>query len=168
MWTEGLVLLLALVGLIAAAARSTSGFWTRYVALYSLITALVFSIVRHKTPWNLLPFYAGFVVLAGYGAAVLIDLVRPRAARGLVIIALVAAACHLGFENWRANFRYPADPRNPYVYAQTTPDFLRLVRRVRDLAAIHPDRTNMLVKVIAGPYEQWPLPWYFRSMTRVR
>ena len=25
----------------------------------------------------------------------------------------------------------------------------------------------MLVKVIAGPYEQWPLPWYLRGMTRV-
>ena len=25
----------------------------------------------------------------------------------------------------------------------------------------------MLVKVIAGPYEQWPLPWYLRGMPRV-
>jgi predicted membrane-bound mannosyltransferase len=25
----------------------------------------------------------------------------------------------------------------------------------------------MLVKVIAGPYEQWPLPWYARRLTRV-
>ncbi len=166
-WTEGLVLALALVGLIAAASRRTSGFWPRYVGLYSLITAVAFSIVRYKTPWNLLPFYAGFVLLAGYGAAALIDAVRWRAARVLVVCVLVAAACHLGLENWRANFRYPADPRNPYVYAQTTPDFLRLVQRVTDLAAIHSDRTNMLVKVIAGPYEQWPLPWYLRRMTRV-
>jgi len=25
----------------------------------------------------------------------------------------------------------------------------------------------MLVKVIAGPYEQWPIPWYLRRLTRV-
>jgi hypothetical protein len=25
----------------------------------------------------------------------------------------------------------------------------------------------MLVAVVAGPYEQWPLPWYLRRMTRV-
>jgi predicted membrane-bound mannosyltransferase len=25
----------------------------------------------------------------------------------------------------------------------------------------------MLVKVVAGPYEQWPIPWYLRGMTRV-
>ena len=25
----------------------------------------------------------------------------------------------------------------------------------------------MLVKVVAGPYEQWPFPWYARDLTRV-
>jgi predicted membrane-bound mannosyltransferase len=25
----------------------------------------------------------------------------------------------------------------------------------------------MLVAVVAGPYEQWPLPWYLRRMERV-
>jgi hypothetical protein len=25
----------------------------------------------------------------------------------------------------------------------------------------------MLVGVVAGPYEQWPLPWYLRGMKRV-
>jgi len=25
----------------------------------------------------------------------------------------------------------------------------------------------MLIKVVAGPYEQWPLPWYLRGFERV-
>jgi uncharacterized protein (TIGR03663 family) len=166
-WTEGLVLVLAAVGMIAAISKASTGFWPRYICLYSFITTLAFSIVRYKTPWNLLPFYVGFVLLAGSGATALIDRARPRLARGLVVVALVAAACHLGVENWRANFPYAADPRNPYVYAQTSPDFLRLVQRVTTVAALHPDGAGMLVKVIAGPYEQWPLPWYLRRMTRV-
>ena len=37
-------------------------------------------------------------------------------------------------------------------------------QRIADVAALHPDRAQMLVKVIAGPYEQWPLPWYLRRM----
>jgi len=166
-WTEGFVLALALVGMIAALRRSNTTFWPRYIGLYSLITALSFSIVRYKTPWNVLPFYVGFVVLAGCGAAALIDMARSRVMRALVVIALLAAAFQLGAQNWRANFQYPSDPRNPYVYAQTSPDFLRLVQRVSDVAAVHPDRAQMLVKVIAGPYEQWPLPWYLRRMERV-
>jgi uncharacterized protein (TIGR03663 family) len=190
-WTEGFVLALALVGLIAAGLRARPTgvtpdvgrgfspaeargalqtrprFWLRYLALYSLLTALAFSIIRYKTPWNLLPFYAGFVVLAGCGAAWLIGTIRPPAARALLILALLAGACHLGIESWRADFQYPVDPRNPYVYAQTGQDFLRLVRRVMALAAVHGERRDMLVKVVAAPHEQWPLPWYLRRMTRV-
>ena len=166
-WTEGLVLVLAFVGMIAAFRKSTRGFWPRYIGLYSLIAALAFSSVRYKTPWNVLPFYVGFVLMAGSGAATLIECARSRLVRGLLVLAVLAASWHLGVQNWRANFRYPADPRNPYVYAQTSPDYLRLVQRVADVSALHPDRAHMLVKVIAGPYEQWPLPWYLRRMTRV-
>jgi predicted membrane-bound mannosyltransferase len=85
----------------------------------------------------------------------------------LLIAILAGAGCHLGLQNWKANYRYPADTRNPYVYAQTIPDYLRLVRRIADLAVVHPDGEDMLIKVIAGPYEQWPLPWYIRNMHRV-
>jgi uncharacterized protein (TIGR03663 family) len=165
-WSEGAVLALAAVG-VAAAAMSRHGFWPRSVGLYTLITLAAFSAIRYKTPWNLMPFYAGAVLMAGYGAAAIVGAVRSRPARGLAAGALVAAVLHLAVQDWRANFRYPADPRNPYVYAQTVPDFLRLAQRVTDIAALHPDRSGMLVKVFAGPYEQWPIPWYLRGMTRV-
>ena len=144
-----------------------NGFWPRYVGLYTLITLVAFSAIRYKTPWNLLPFYAGAVLMAGYGTAALLGGIPSRLARGLVAAALLLAVSHLAVQNWRANFRYPADPRNPYVYAHTVPDFLRLSQRVTDIASLHPDRSGMLVKVIAGPYEQWPIPWYLRGMTRV-
>ena len=165
-WTEGLVVALALVGLVVVC-RPSVGFWPKYVALYSVVTAVAFSLIRYKTPWNALPFYIGFVLLAGQGAAALVGRPRSRLVRGLAAVVLLAGAWHLGVQDWRANFRYPADPRNPYVYVQTSPDFLRLVRRIADVAAVHPDKHRMLVKVVAGPYEQWPLPWYLRRMTQI-
>jgi uncharacterized protein (TIGR03663 family) len=165
-WSEGLVIALAVVGVVAAG-RAAAGFWPRYVALYSLITLAAFSAIRYKTPWNLLPFYAGVILTAGYGAAALLRVAAPRLVRIAIAAAMLLAVSHLAVQGWRANFRYPADPRNPYVYAQTVPDFLRLPQRVAGLAALHPDGAAMLVKVVAGPYEQWPLPWYLRRMTRV-
>ena len=166
-WTESLVLVLAGGGAVLAWTKRTGGFWPRYLSLYSAVTLAAFSVVRYKTPWNLLPFYGGLVILAGFGAASLLGLLRSRAARAIAVVVLVAACGHLGLQNWRANFRYPADPRNPYVYAQTTTDFLRLVTRVEGISAVHPERERMLVAVVAGPYEQWPLPWYLRRMERV-
>jgi predicted membrane-bound mannosyltransferase len=79
----------------------------------------------------------------------------------------VAATWQLAMQSTRASFRYPADERNPYVYAQTTPDYLRLAARVHDLAAVHPDGRDMLVAVVAGPHEQWPFPWYARDLAQV-
>jgi uncharacterized protein (TIGR03663 family) len=165
-WSEGLIVALAAAGM-AAACRARESFWPRYVAFYTLIACAAFSAIRYKTPWNLLPFYAGAVIMAGYGAAAIVGAIRSRAARTILMAALLVGAFHLAIQDWRANFRYPADPRNPYVYAHTVPDLLRLTARVTDVAALHPDGAGMLVRVIAGPYEQWPIPWYLRRLTRV-
>ena len=166
-WTEGLVLALAAAGIVRAVATRRTSFWPLYICLYSIGTAAIFSVVRYKTPWNAVPFYAGVVLMAGIGVNALLDLARSRGARVLVVVVLVAAAWQLAAQSVRASFQYPADPRNPYAYAQTSTDFVRLVARVHDLAARHPDGRQMLVKVVAGPYEQWPFPWYARDLTRV-
>ena len=80
---------------------------------------------------------------------------------------LLAGAVHLGAQAWAASFRYPADPRNPYAYAQTGTDYPKLVRRIEDIARISPDGRRMLIKVVCDPYEMWPLPWSLRRFERV-
>ena len=82
-------------------------------------------------------------------------------------LGLVIGAGHLGWQAWRASVVYASDPRNPYVYAQTVPDAVRMAARIRDLAALHRERERMPVTVIAPAAEQWPLPWYLRTMTHV-
>jgi len=170
-WSEALILVLAAAGSIFLF-RKRLGYgrspgFMRFVFFYAVVSAAVFSLIPYKTPWNLLPFYAGFLLLAGFGAASLIDCLSPSRARFIILIILAAGSVHLGYQSWRGNDRYFADPRNPYVYAQTGTDFMKLVDRVNGLAGAHPDGTGMLIKVIAGPYETWPLPWYLRRFARV-
>jgi hypothetical protein len=163
-WTEAAVIALAAAGAVAA---WRGGFWPRYFACYVALGVAVFSAIPYKTPWNLLPFYAGAFVLAGIGFAALVQATSSRLARAVLTAGLVLAAGHLGWQAWRAAVRYAADPRNPYVYAQTVPDAVRMASRIRALAAVHPDGAAMLVSVIAPPHEQWPLPWYLRAMPHV-
>ena len=92
---------------------------------------------------------------------------RSRLVRVLLAAALAVGSIHLGWQAWRAAITYAADPRNPYVYAQTVPDAVRMAARIRHLSAIHPDGARMQVSVIAPPSEQWPLPWYLRAMPNV-
>ena len=171
LWSEGLILVLAAAGIVAAfrlrantrANRST----LRFLVFFTLISTAAYSLIPYKTPWNILPFYVGFIILSGSGAAALLRAFRSRPVRALVFLLVAAGFLHLGAQAWRAGFKYPADPRNPYVYAQTSPGFLKLVRRVKDLARVHPDHEKMLIMVVAGPYETWPLPWYLRRFGRV-
>jgi uncharacterized protein (TIGR03663 family) len=165
---------LGLAMLVLAGAQTASRhpvdsrvFWARCLLVYAVIATFVFSALPYKTPWNLLPFYAPWVVLGAVGAAEPLDRSASRGTRILLAVAVVSLCGTLGLQAWRANFRYPADQRNPYAYVHTSPDVVRLAGRVTALSAFHSDRERMLVAVIAAPSEQWPLPWYFRRMPRV-
>ena len=163
-WTEGLILTLALVGLLPAARQ---GFWPRYLALNTILATAIFSAIPDKTPWNLLPFHVLTIVLAGAGFAALIESASSRVVRMALAGALALGSAQLGWQAWRAAVPFGSDQRNPYVYAHTVPDAVRMATRIRALAALHPDRDRMLVTVIAPPHEQWPLPWYLRAMPNV-
>jgi uncharacterized protein (TIGR03663 family) len=171
-WSEGLVIALAAAGAVSAfvgvdRADPTRTFWARYLTGTVAITAAIFSALPYKTPWNLLPFYAVAIVLAGLGFSWLFHALPGRVFRASLIAGFVLACGQLGMQAWRASVTYASDPRNPYVYAQTVPDAVRMATRIRELAALHPDGSRMQVSVIASPYEQWPLPWYLRTMPNV-
>ena len=171
-WTEGLILALATVGAVAAWGRRRTAdpewtFWSRYLTAYAVLSLAMFSAIPYKTPWNLLPFHAATIVAAGLGVAVLVRAATAPALRAVLAVGLAVGCAHLGWQAWRAAVVYAADPRNPYVYAQTVPDAVRMAQRIRGLAAVHADRSSMLVMVAADADEQWPLPWYLRAMPNV-
>ena len=120
--------------------------------------AAIFSLIPYKTPWNVLPFYVVAFALAGVGFATLVEMTRSRAMRGVLAAVLALASFQLGWQAWRAAVTYAADPRNPYVYAQTVPDAVRMATRIRDLSALHADGTRMQVSVIAPPYRAVAAP----------
>jgi len=171
-WSEAAVIVLAIAGAATAwrghdPAAPDAAFWTRYLACDVAIAGAIFSLLPYKTPWNVLPVYAVAFPLAGRGFAALIDLARPRAVRAILVGVLAIVSIQLGWQAWRAAVTYAADPRNPYVYAQTVPDAVRMAARIRDLSALHADGSRMQVSVIAPPSEQWPLPWYLRALPNV-
>src|ERR1035441_1760780 len=170
-WSEALILVLAALGAWAAFARKgltdVSASFVRFVALYTLALAGAYSLIAYKTPWCLLSFWHGMILLAGVDAAWRVPPARPRFMRLGLGLLLLAGAGQLAWQAWLANTTYAADQRNPYVYAQTSPDLLNLVRRVEGLAREHPQGSNMLVKVMAPDSDFWPLPWYLRNLKQV-
>lgn len=139
----------------------------RFLTFYTLTLTGIYSAISYKTPWCLVSFLHGWILLAGIGVTTLFDLCRPRWAKAALGVVLLAATAHLGWQCWQASFVRFADWRNPYVYSQTVPDVLRLAQRVEQVTHAHPARERMLVKVIAPEGDYWPLPYYLRRLSQV-
>jgi len=170
-WTELLILLLAFLGAAAGFRRrrlaSASASLVRFLALYTFVLTGFYSFLAYKTPWCLLNFWLGAILLAGVGAAVAVrSFQRPVWSKAMAGLLLVGAG-HLAWESWQQDTTYAADRRNPYVYAQTSPDILKLVTRIQELAEASPQGHEMLIKAIDPQGDFWPLPWYLRSFKRI-
>ncbi|UCC96373.1 MAG: TIGR03663 family protein [Phycisphaerales bacterium] len=170
-WTEALIVLLAVVGLIAAMTRkglsSANAPLVRFIAFYTIIMTVVYSAIPYKTPWCLLGFLHGMILLAGVGAVVLVRLVPNVLPRLIVLFLLFDTSVHLTWEACRASYTFDADSRNPYVYAHPTAEVFTIVRRIEQYAGAHKDGRNMPIEVICPGDDYWPLPWYLRAFKRV-
>jgi uncharacterized protein (TIGR03663 family) len=169
-WSEALILVLALAGFSACFARkgkqdSDPGF-LRFLALYTLTLTAIYSFIPYKTPWCLLGFWHGMILLAGVGAVAVFQRVRRQWMKAAIGIVLLAGGGHLAKQAWEASVKYPTDRGNPYVYAQTSPNLLELVDDLKGVAAVYPGR-HMVVKVMAPDCDYWPLPWYLRAFDQV-
>jgi uncharacterized protein (TIGR03663 family) len=169
-WTEGLVLILAVVGGAAGWVRkgvpAADSRALRFLGFYTLLMLVTYSAIPYKTPWCVLGVLHGMILLAGAGAVCLVRSMRRAAVRALAASLLVFAAAHLGWQAFRGSFRLASDPRNPYVYAHTGVAVFEIVARLKDLARAHPDGSSMPVQVISQA-NLWPLPFYLRGMPRV-
>jgi uncharacterized protein (TIGR03663 family) len=170
-WSEALVGALAAVGFFVAlfgAARPLP----RLIAFYTAWLTLIYTMLAYKTPWCLLGFYHGMILLAGIGAASTVRACKSVPCKTALVLALTAGVAQLGWQAWRASFAsdradvlYCASPKNPWVYSQTSSDILQLVALVDALAHVSPDGYNTVVEVMS-PESYWPLPWYLRRFAR--
>ncbi|MCK5862701.1 MAG: TIGR03663 family protein [Candidatus Hydrogenedentes bacterium] len=178
-WSEALTLVLAGIGAIAAlwptASKHRSEDTTlkqaltfkRFLTFYSLLIVLIYSLIPYKTPWNLIVFYHAAALLAGIGASTLVQMGRWRIIQSIICLILLTGTAHMAHQNYQGNFIYPADARNPYVYAHPSTALHRLTTRIKDISAVSPSSTALHINVIRPDGDYWPLPWYLRQYSRV-
>jgi predicted membrane-bound mannosyltransferase len=165
-WSEGLILALACVGAVVSLVGKKSPLH-RFLALYTIVLTAAYCAISYKTPWCLLNFYLGMILVAGVGATELVKFCRGRALGIVVAAGILGLASQLAWQAWRGSFVYAADRRNPWVYAQTVPDLLNLVRKMEGIARVAPAGFGTVVKVVAPDSDYWPLPWYLRRFKQV-
>ena len=165
-WTEALIIVLALIGFAAALTKKSVSFANirliRFLGFYTLIMTLVYSLIPYKTPWCMLSFLHGMILLAGVGAVVLVRLLPNVLPRLIIICLIFESSVHLLWQSYLGNYVYYSDSRNPYVYAHPTNEIFTIVERIEEMARVHPDGYRMHIQIICPGKDYWPLPWYLR------
>ena len=163
LWTEGFLLALALIGGVHGW-RTPHG---RFLVVFSLLLTAGYTVIPYKTPWCGLNFLAPVIVLAGMGAAGLMERVRGIGGKVAIAAALLAGSAHLAWLSYQTSFVHFNDIKNPYVYSATLPDTITLKKLIDGLAETSPEGNKMVVKVVSRDGYYWPLPWYLRKLDNV-
>lgn len=179
LWSEGLLLLPAAIAMAAALGSGGTGKanqihhrWVRFVALYTVTLVVLYSAIPYKTPWCLLSFLHGFILLAGIGVGRMVEVMERCRAwtrwTGWLAVAgfMITLLGYQALQAHRACFKLPADPRNPFVYAHTGMDAMRLVEAIEQAASAAQGHQTRIA-VAAPPSDTWPLPWYLRRYSTV-
>ena len=166
MWSEGLILALALVAAWGVLARrelaGADAPFVRFLLFYSVILAAIYTALPYKTPWCALGFWQGTILLAGVGGAALLSWLPSLRSKWVAATVLLAGVLHLAGQSALSDVKYAADPRNPWTYAQTSPDLLNLVNKVEAIAQAAPEGNGVRINIIAPEDDYYPLPWYLR------
>lgn len=170
-WTEAFIVIMGAIGILLIVTRyGLTNLNTRlldFLVFYTLIMLVVYSAVPYKTPWCLLGFYHGLILLAGVGVVTVLKLIKPMVARIVVGAFFFTATTDLCLQSFLASFVSYADTSNPYVYSQPTEDVLKIAARVKQASKADPSGTKMAVWVVCQDGDYWPLPWYLRSFENV-
>ena len=188
-WSEAFIVVLALIGMVESLRprRSqpvsadapleprtlnpeplTPSLWLwRFLAFYTLGVIFIYSLIPYKTPWCVLTFVHGAILLAGVGAVTLVRWMPHILLSFPVVLLLLAGTAHLGWQSYRLNFdpRLVAapSPLNPYTYSQPRLGVHRFMQRVHDLAKTSPHKQSLPITLAIPGHDYWPLPWYLRQ-----
>jgi len=172
LFTEALISILALAGIVAAIykirqARSGSSFLL-FLAVYCLAMVAGYSLIPYKVPWNFLGPIHAMILLGGAGLATWSETVRSNSLKAVIGALLLLGCGHLGWQAWLGSFRLGSDPANPWVYAHTGQDVFLIVQKLELLASTYPAGRAEMPIAIVSQENLWPLPWYLRHFHRVQ
>jgi predicted membrane-bound mannosyltransferase len=158
-WSGAAILVLAALGIVRALRSSRHIF----LAAYALLVFVIYSAIPYKTPWLALNFWLPITILTGI-AGEWLWLARPKfSARALILVFIAAMGFLIAHDTRERVFQNPADESNPYAYAHTGEDLLRLAPRLVELAR-QDNLSDPRIAVVAA--DAWPLPWYLRKFSQ--
>jgi uncharacterized protein (TIGR03663 family) len=167
-WSGGVIFTLACMGFfLTVKKRSPSPYG--FLAFYSLLLGVIYSLIPYKTPWLALISWLPIALFAGLAVESLGRMPAKSPAfrfaiRAVCILVGVLTGGLIVHDTRARVFVHPADEANPYAYAHTSEDLLGLPAEIERLARLDAIAAPRIAVIAADP---WPLPWYLRHIASV-
>ncbi len=147
--------------------NSTEQYFFKFISIFSIIQALVYSLIPYKTPWLLLNFWIGFIIVASYGIYKFYSILTYKNSQIVFIILIGIILSHNLFQTYKTSFAQCFQPENPFTYSQSTLEIVEVSDKIIRVALANPNETDVMINVIAEDNDYWPLPWYLRKLKNI-
>lgn len=167
-WSGGVIFTLACIGFFLTVRKRDLSPYS-FLAFYSLLLGVAYSLIPYKTPWLALISWLPIALFAGLAVEWLWRMPAKSPAlriaiRAVCILVGAVAAGLIAHDTRQRVFIHPADEANPYAYAHTSEDLLGLPAEIERLARQDAIAAPRIAVIAADP---WPLPWYLRHVAAV-
>jgi uncharacterized protein (TIGR03663 family) len=150
---------LAMLGILRAL-KSGRQLW---FVIYALLITVIYSSIPYKTPWLALNLWLPLALFAGVAVEWLWFATTKPLNRALILAFICLLGVLTAHDTRQRVFLNPVGERNPYAYAHTSEDLLRLPARLEELTR-QSQNVNPRIAVVAA--DAWPLPWYLRKYSQ--
>ena len=140
--------------------------FVKTILIFTILTAVIYSAIPYKTPWSMMTFWSGIIIVSAYGVSAAIDKSRGSL-RNFVLLTAGIGMFHQVWQSYNISFNYSFHPQNPFVYSQSAPDVIRISEKLKEISSVLPEKEDKLINITADKNDYWPLPWYLRGLENV-
>tara|TARA_B100001248_G_scaffold262195_1_gene256652 strand:+ start:14142 stop:15560 length:1419 start_codon:yes stop_codon:yes gene_type:complete len=130
----------------------------RFMAIYTLLPMLIYSLISYKTPWCILSFLWGFAILTDW----ILQKIPKQNIRYIIFLPLLLTTILLSVD---LNFRRYTDPKHKYVYVQSTKEMQLVVNKIKSHLIQDPSFQQTPIQIALE--STWPLPWLLKDKQNI-
>jgi uncharacterized protein (TIGR03663 family) len=130
----------------------------RLLSVVSFGLWLIYSIVAYKTPWCMLSFYWGLILITAYWMGRWIESFRKKTSKAWILVPFALACCFSLYQAYDVAYLAPDQEGHPYIYGQTYHEMMGPVNEIVARGKADPSLHQTLrIQVISS--FTWPLPY---------
>ncbi len=166
-YSELIIIIFFIFGLSRVFTRSNSSTegidFIKFISVVTLVLIIVYSVIPYKTPWTMMSFWQGMILIAAFGFAELKKFI-PKFYWNLTVAFI---AVFLFAQAYFNSVVYSSNPENPFVYSHAENDIKTVEPLLTKVTAVQNEYLNTPIYVAASNSDYWPLPWYLRKFKKI-